>query len=133
MYFWAQLQSDLVFLSFFFHCQVDSRLDSSWDSREKTVAFSFDYCYWSVDPEDPKYASQEMVSNASCPHSHPILSFITTSPGRYWDIDNMRDLLFYSAPSFSYFVCNTTVFRPLCETGAVGMQSPCLSANAHFP
>ncbi|RMC00515.1 hypothetical protein DUI87_23129 [Hirundo rustica rustica] len=40
--------------------KVDSRLDSSWDSREKTVAFSFDYCYWSVDPEDPKYASQEM-------------------------------------------------------------------------
>ncbi|XP_014107350.1 PREDICTED: stAR-related lipid transfer protein 9 [Pseudopodoces humilis] len=41
--------------------KVDSRLDSSWDMREKTVAFSFDYCYWSVDPEDPKYASQEMV------------------------------------------------------------------------
>ncbi|XP_010290442.1 PREDICTED: stAR-related lipid transfer protein 9 [Phaethon lepturus] len=41
--------------------KVDSRLDSTWDSREKTVAFSFDYCYWSVDPEDPKYASQEMV------------------------------------------------------------------------
>uniref|UniRef100_A0A8C0B914 Kinesin-like protein n=1 Tax=Buteo japonicus TaxID=224669 RepID=A0A8C0B914_9AVES len=41
--------------------KVDSRLDSTWDSREKIVAFSFDYCYWSVDPEDPKYASQEMV------------------------------------------------------------------------
>ncbi|KAM6445938.1 stAR-related lipid transfer protein 9 [Rhynochetos jubatus] len=41
--------------------KVDSRLDSTWDSREKTLAFSFDYCYWSVDPEDPKYASQEMV------------------------------------------------------------------------
>ncbi|KAM9238684.1 stAR-related lipid transfer protein 9 [Leptosomus discolor] len=41
--------------------KVDSRLDSTSDSREKTVAFSFDYCYWSVDPEDPKYASQEMV------------------------------------------------------------------------
>ncbi|KFP83580.1 StAR-related lipid transfer protein 9, partial [Apaloderma vittatum] len=41
--------------------KVDSRLDSPWDSREKTVAFSFDYCYWSADPEDPKYASQEMV------------------------------------------------------------------------
>ncbi|XP_068018332.1 stAR-related lipid transfer protein 9 isoform X2 [Melanerpes formicivorus] len=41
--------------------KVDSRPDSTWDSREKTVAFSFDYCYWSVDPEDPKYASQEMV------------------------------------------------------------------------
>ncbi|KAM6311793.1 stAR-related lipid transfer protein 9 [Aegotheles albertisi] len=41
--------------------KVDSRLDGTWDSREKFVAFSFDYCYWSVDPEDPKYASQEMV------------------------------------------------------------------------
>uniref|UniRef100_A0A8C0A013 StAR-related lipid transfer protein 9 n=1 Tax=Anas zonorhyncha TaxID=75864 RepID=A0A8C0A013_9AVES len=41
--------------------KADSRLDGTWDSREKTVAFSFDYCYWSVDPEDPKYASQEMV------------------------------------------------------------------------
>ncbi|KAM9290837.1 stAR-related lipid transfer protein 9 [Morus bassanus] len=41
--------------------KVDSRLDGTWDLREKTVAFSFDYCYWSVDPEDPKYASQEMV------------------------------------------------------------------------
>ncbi|KAM6254628.1 stAR-related lipid transfer protein 9 isoform 2-T2 [Spheniscus humboldti] len=41
--------------------KVDSRLDGTWDSREKTVAFSFDYCYWSVDPKDPKYASQEMV------------------------------------------------------------------------
>ncbi|XP_062432240.1 stAR-related lipid transfer protein 9 [Rhea pennata] len=41
--------------------KVDSRLDSTWDSREKIVAFSFDYCYWSIDPEDPKYASQEMV------------------------------------------------------------------------
>ncbi|NXJ15404.1 STAR9 protein, partial [Odontophorus gujanensis] len=41
--------------------QVDSRFDGTWDSREKTATFSFDYCYWSVDPEDPKYASQEMV------------------------------------------------------------------------
>uniref|UniRef100_A0A8C4KW93 Kinesin-like protein n=1 Tax=Dromaius novaehollandiae TaxID=8790 RepID=A0A8C4KW93_DRONO len=41
--------------------KVDSRFDGTWDSREKIVAFSFDYCYWSVDAEDPKYASQEMV------------------------------------------------------------------------
>ncbi|XP_021256937.1 stAR-related lipid transfer protein 9 isoform X2 [Numida meleagris] len=41
--------------------KVDSRLDGTLDSREKTAAFSFDYCFWSVDPEDPKYASQEMV------------------------------------------------------------------------
>lgn len=59
--------------SFSFCCQVDSRLDSTWDSREKTVAFSFDYCYWSVDPEDPKYASQEMVSDAGLHVSVPIL------------------------------------------------------------
>uniref|UniRef100_A0A7N4PWK8 StAR-related lipid transfer protein 9 n=1 Tax=Sarcophilus harrisii TaxID=9305 RepID=A0A7N4PWK8_SARHA len=30
-------------------------------SREKVVAFGFDYCYWSVNPEDPQYASQEVV------------------------------------------------------------------------
>lgn len=71
--FLGLLQSDLVFLTFSCYCQVDSRIDSSWDSREKTVAFSFDYCYWSVDPEDPKYASQEMVSDASCPPSHFVL------------------------------------------------------------
>ncbi|XP_009996065.1 PREDICTED: stAR-related lipid transfer protein 9 [Chaetura pelagica] len=41
--------------------KVDSRLNGTWDSRERTVAFSFDYCYWSVDPEDPNYASQEML------------------------------------------------------------------------
>uniref|UniRef100_A0A7M4FQT3 Kinesin-like protein n=1 Tax=Crocodylus porosus TaxID=8502 RepID=A0A7M4FQT3_CROPO len=44
-----------------FRTQLDNRLDGPWDSREKIVAFSFDYCYWSVDPEDPKYASQEVV------------------------------------------------------------------------
>ncbi|KAM6181716.1 stAR-related lipid transfer protein 9 [Erethizon dorsatum] len=41
--------------------KVDSRLDSFGDSREKVVAFSFDYCYWSVNPEDPQYASQDVV------------------------------------------------------------------------
>ncbi|KAJ7403183.1 stAR-related lipid transfer protein 9 [Pitangus sulphuratus] len=63
--------------------KVDSKLDSSWDSREKTVAFSFDYCYWSVDPEDPKYASQEMLSKVQCEplnyaHSvpRPVLSLV---------------------------------------------------------
>ncbi|XP_037358206.1 stAR-related lipid transfer protein 9 isoform X2 [Talpa occidentalis] len=40
---------------------VDSRLDSFGDSREKIVAFGFDYCYWSVNPEDPHYASQDVV------------------------------------------------------------------------
>ncbi|XP_013367889.1 PREDICTED: stAR-related lipid transfer protein 9 isoform X2 [Chinchilla lanigera] len=41
--------------------KVDSRPDSFGDSREKVVAFSFDYCYWSVNPEDPQYASQDVV------------------------------------------------------------------------
>ncbi|CAM4578533.1 stAR-related lipid transfer protein 9 isoform X1 [Caretta caretta] len=41
--------------------KVDNRLEGLWDTREKIVAFGFDFCYWSVDPEDPKYASQEMV------------------------------------------------------------------------
>ncbi|XP_048188823.1 stAR-related lipid transfer protein 9 isoform X3 [Perognathus longimembris pacificus] len=41
--------------------KVDSRPDGFGDSREKVVAFGFDYCYWSVNPEDPQYASQEVV------------------------------------------------------------------------
>uniref|UniRef100_A0A3Q3J684 Kinesin motor domain-containing protein n=1 Tax=Monopterus albus TaxID=43700 RepID=A0A3Q3J684_MONAL len=31
------------------------------NSREKLLEFCFDYCYWSVDPADPHYASQEEV------------------------------------------------------------------------
>lgn len=45
----------LVFL------QLDGRTDSIVDSREKLLEFRFDYCYWSVDPADPHYASQEEV------------------------------------------------------------------------
>ncbi|XP_052039274.1 stAR-related lipid transfer protein 9 isoform X2 [Apodemus sylvaticus] len=41
--------------------KVDSRPESFGDTREKVVAFGFDYCYWSVNPEDPHYASQEAV------------------------------------------------------------------------
>ncbi|EHB07612.1 Protein Mis18-alpha [Heterocephalus glaber] len=41
---------------------VDSRPDSFGDSQEKVVAFSFDCCYWSVNPEDPQYASQDVYS-----------------------------------------------------------------------
>ncbi|XP_042798188.1 stAR-related lipid transfer protein 9 isoform X1 [Panthera leo] len=41
--------------------KVDSRPDGFGDSREKVVAFGFDYCYWSVNPEDPQYASQDVV------------------------------------------------------------------------
>uniref|UniRef100_A0A8C3HGR8 HAUS augmin like complex subunit 2 n=1 Tax=Chrysemys picta bellii TaxID=8478 RepID=A0A8C3HGR8_CHRPI len=56
--------------------KVDNRLEGSWDTREKIVAFGFDFCYWSVDPEDPKYASQEVVSNVSILRVCPVLSFI---------------------------------------------------------
>ncbi|XP_059559994.1 stAR-related lipid transfer protein 9 isoform X1 [Myotis daubentonii] len=41
--------------------KVDSRSDGFGDTREKVVAFGFDYCYWSVNPEDPQYASQDVV------------------------------------------------------------------------
>nr|XP_020762400.1 stAR-related lipid transfer protein 9 isoform X2 [Odocoileus virginianus texanus] len=41
--------------------KVDSRPNGFGDSREKVVAFGFDYCYWSVNPEDPQYASQDVV------------------------------------------------------------------------
>lgn len=41
--------------------KVDSRSDGFGSSREKVVAFGFDYCYWSVNPEDPQYASQDVI------------------------------------------------------------------------
>ncbi|KPP71383.1 stAR-related lipid transfer protein 9-like [Scleropages formosus] len=41
--------------------KLDGRLNGHADSREKVTEFGFDYCYWSVDPESPKYASQEEV------------------------------------------------------------------------
>uniref|UniRef100_H3BZX4 Kinesin-like protein n=1 Tax=Tetraodon nigroviridis TaxID=99883 RepID=H3BZX4_TETNG len=41
--------------------KLDGRADGAVDSREKLLEFCFDYCYWSVDPADPRYASQEEV------------------------------------------------------------------------
>ncbi|KAK2826522.1 hypothetical protein Q5P01_020736 [Channa striata] len=41
--------------------KLDGRADGAVDSREKLLEFCFDYCYWSVDPADPHYASQEEV------------------------------------------------------------------------
>ncbi|XP_066550887.1 stAR-related lipid transfer protein 9 [Amia ocellicauda] len=41
--------------------KLDGRTDGLGDSREKLMDFGFDYCYWSVDPEAPNYASQEEV------------------------------------------------------------------------
>ncbi|KAI4804349.1 hypothetical protein KUCAC02_025979 [Chaenocephalus aceratus] len=39
--------------------KLDGRSDGAQDSREKLLEFCFDYCYWSVDPAEPRYASQE--------------------------------------------------------------------------
>lgn len=100
---------------FSFCCQADSRLDGTWDSREKTVAFSFDYCYWSVDPEDPKYASQEMVSDAVLHiFFHSVLSFIFTFKVSDWDV--RWNFIFLSAPIFFLY----------------WLQYPCLSVNESF-
>ncbi|KAJ3612794.1 hypothetical protein NHX12_019052, partial [Muraenolepis orangiensis] len=41
--------------------KLDGRPDGAVDSRERLLEFGFDYCYWSVDVEDPRYASQEEV------------------------------------------------------------------------
>ncbi|XP_056401809.1 stAR-related lipid transfer protein 9 isoform X2 [Hyla sarda] len=41
--------------------KLDYKPESCGDTRERLLDFGFDYCYWSVDPEDPKYASQEVV------------------------------------------------------------------------
>lgn len=44
--------------------KLDGRADGAVDSREKLLEFCFDYCYWSVDPAHPHYASQEEVTAA---------------------------------------------------------------------
>ncbi|KAI4873319.1 hypothetical protein NFI96_029067, partial [Prochilodus magdalenae] len=41
--------------------RLDGRAEASGDSRERLLEFGFDYCYWSVIPEAPNYASQEEV------------------------------------------------------------------------
>ncbi|XP_053553769.1 stAR-related lipid transfer protein 9 isoform X2 [Bombina bombina] len=41
--------------------KLDHKPDGCGDTRERFLEFGFDYCYWSVDPNDPKYASQEVV------------------------------------------------------------------------
>ncbi|KAE8587229.1 hypothetical protein XENTR_v10021901 [Xenopus tropicalis] len=41
--------------------RLDHKSDGCGDVRERLMEFGFDSCYWSVDPEDPKYASQEVV------------------------------------------------------------------------
>lgn len=46
--------------------KLDGRADNAVDSREKLLEFCFDYCYWSVHPADPHYASQEEVMAVTC-------------------------------------------------------------------
>uniref|UniRef100_A0A671LDV8 Kinesin-like protein n=1 Tax=Sinocyclocheilus anshuiensis TaxID=1608454 RepID=A0A671LDV8_9TELE len=41
--------------------RLDGRSEGLPDSREKVMEFGFDFCYWSVDPAAPNYASQEEV------------------------------------------------------------------------
>ncbi|KAF4083998.1 hypothetical protein AMELA_G00123810 [Ameiurus melas] len=41
--------------------RLDGRAEAPGDSRERVLEFGFDYCYWSVNPEAPNYASQEEV------------------------------------------------------------------------
>ncbi|XP_073494958.1 stAR-related lipid transfer protein 9 [Phyllobates terribilis] len=41
--------------------KLDYKPETCGGTRERLLEFGFDYCYWSVDPEDPKYASQEVV------------------------------------------------------------------------
>ncbi len=53
----------MCFTLVFSSLKLDGRTDGVIDSREKLLEFCFDYCYWSVDPADPHYASQEEVMN----------------------------------------------------------------------
>ncbi|EHB15363.1 StAR-related lipid transfer protein 9 [Heterocephalus glaber] len=55
--------------------KVDSRPDSFGDSGEKVVAFSFDYCYWSVNPEDPQYVSQDVLFRKQSPKQRGLNSW----------------------------------------------------------
>ncbi|GCC38340.1 hypothetical protein chiPu_0016854 [Chiloscyllium punctatum] len=41
--------------------KLDSRLDSPGNARERKIEFTFDYCYWSVDPDSANFAPQELV------------------------------------------------------------------------
>ncbi|XP_068436035.1 uncharacterized protein stard9 isoform X2 [Clinocottus analis] len=54
----VQVEDKLVSVK---NVKLDGRTDGAVDSREKLLEFCFDYCYWSVDPAEPHYASQEEV------------------------------------------------------------------------
>ncbi|XP_071238834.1 stAR-related lipid transfer protein 9-like [Salvelinus alpinus] len=54
----VQVEDKLVRIK---NSRLDGRQDGPGESREKVLEFGFDYCYWSVAPEEPHYASQEEV------------------------------------------------------------------------
>ncbi|XP_038150173.1 stAR-related lipid transfer protein 9-like [Cyprinodon tularosa] len=54
----VQVEDKLVSIR---NVKLDGRSEGAVGSREKLLEFCFDYCYWSVDPADPHYASQEEV------------------------------------------------------------------------
>ncbi|XP_062863998.1 stAR-related lipid transfer protein 9-like [Trichomycterus rosablanca] len=41
--------------------RLDGRTEAPGDCRERLLEFGFDYCYWSVNPDAPNYASQEQI------------------------------------------------------------------------
>lgn len=55
-------------MALFFCLKLDGRSDGAVDSREKLLEFCFDYCYWSVDAADARYASQEEVTASAAKH-----------------------------------------------------------------
>lgn len=57
----SAVNTNYVLYTFVSFSKLDGRADGAVDSREKLLEFCFDYCYWSVDPTDPHYASQEEV------------------------------------------------------------------------
>uniref|UniRef100_A0A8C8Z634 Kinesin-like protein n=1 Tax=Prolemur simus TaxID=1328070 RepID=A0A8C8Z634_PROSS len=100
--------------------KVDNRPDSFGDSREKIVAFGFDYCYWSVNPEDPQYASQDVVfqdlgmevlSGAAKGYNICLFAYGQTGSGKTYTMlgtpvkiynERVRDLLKQSGQKKSY-------------------------------
>ncbi|XP_029568810.1 stAR-related lipid transfer protein 9-like isoform X1 [Salmo trutta] len=54
----VQVEDKLVRIK---NTKLDGRQDGPGESREKVLEFGFDYCYWSVAPEESHYASQEEV------------------------------------------------------------------------
>ncbi|XP_029568811.1 stAR-related lipid transfer protein 9-like isoform X2 [Salmo trutta] len=60
----VQVEDKLVRIK---NTKLDGRQDGPGESREKVLEFGFDYCYWSVAPEESHYASQEEDSMGLTP------------------------------------------------------------------